>query len=53
MTTKFHPTPMVPDGMFPSATFCVFSNRFLAIILAAGLCWRTHGFVFPTAAPLW
>ena len=34
MTTTFEPTPGAPDGRFPSAAFCVFSNRFLAIIVA-------------------
>jgi adenosine 3'-phospho 5'-phosphosulfate transporter B2 len=38
--------------MFPSATFCVFSNRFLAIIVAAVVCLRRHGTV-QTNAPLW
>ena len=34
MTTTFEPTSSAPDGKFPSAAFCVFSNRFLAIIVA-------------------
>jgi len=34
MTTTFEPTKSAPDGKFPSAAFCVFSNRFLAIIVA-------------------
>eukprot|EP00580_Thalassiosira_gravida_P009005 CAMPEP_0201652586 /NCGR_PEP_ID=MMETSP0493-20130528/44554_1 /ASSEMBLY_ACC=CAM_ASM_000838 /TAXON_ID=420259 /ORGANISM="Thalassiosira gravida, Strain GMp14c1" /LENGTH=445 /DNA_ID=CAMNT_0048129109 /DNA_START=106 /DNA_END=1443 /DNA_ORIENTATION=- len=34
MTTTFTPTASAPDGRFPSAAFCVFSNRFLAIIVA-------------------
>lgn len=34
MTTKFTPTERVPSGKFPSAAFCVFSNRFLAVIVA-------------------
>lgn len=34
MTTEFMPTARVPSGMFPSAAFCVFSNRFLAVIVA-------------------
>jgi hypothetical protein len=38
-------------GMFPSATFCVFSNRFLAIIVAAMCCWWWHGTVL-SSAPL-
>ena len=51
MDTKFNPTPRVPTGMFPSATFCVFSNRFLAIIVAAIVCLVIHGTV-ASAAPL-
>ena len=51
MDTKFTPTPRVPNGMFPSATFCVFSNRFLAIIVAAAVCQIVHGTVV-SAAPL-
>jgi hypothetical protein len=39
MNTKYQPTPLNPSGMFPSATFCVFSNRFLAIIVAAIICY--------------
>jgi len=34
MTTVFTPTERVPSGKFPSAAFCVFSNRFLAVIVA-------------------
>jgi len=34
MTSVFLPTKSSPDGRFPSAAFCVFSNRFLAIIVA-------------------
>ena len=34
MTTQFHPTERVPSGKFPSAAFCVFSNRFLAVLVA-------------------
>mmetsp|Transcript_23781 Transcript_23781/g.53674 ORF Transcript_23781/g.53674 Transcript_23781/m.53674 type:complete len:373 (+) Transcript_23781:162-1280(+) len=52
MTTKMEPTPLVPDGMFPSATFCVFSNRFFAIIVAAVMCLHLYGTV-QTPAPLW
>lgn len=51
MNTQYSPTPMNPSGMFPSATFCVFSNRFLAIIFAALCCWRVHGTVY-SSAPL-
>ena len=32
MTSEFEATPNVPDGNFPSAAFCVFSNRFLAVL---------------------
>lgn len=52
MTTEYQPTPLVPDGKFPSATFCVFSNRALAIVVAAGMCLYTHK-TLQTAAPLW
>lgn len=34
MTTEFTPTERVPSGKFPSAAFCVFSNRFLAVLVA-------------------
>jgi solute carrier family 35 (adenosine 3'-phospho 5'-phosphosulfate transporter), member B2 len=53
MTTQFKPTDRVPSGKFPSAAFCVFSNRFLAVIVAM-LCVRIkHGTVFNNnAAPL-
>lgn len=51
MDTKYEPTPMNPSGMFPSATFCVFSNRFLAIIVAALVCLRVHNTVL-SSAPL-
>eukprot|EP01083_Nonionella_stella_P108675 316267_1 len=52
MTTKMNPTPLNPSGMFPSPTFCVFSNRFLAIILAAIICYQKYG-TLQTPAPLW
>jgi adenosine 3'-phospho 5'-phosphosulfate transporter B2 len=51
MDTEFEPTPMTPSGRFPSATFCVFSNRFLAIIVSAMACYYSHGTV-ASAAPL-
>lgn len=51
MGTAFTPTPRNPSGMFPSATFCVFSNRFLAIIVAAIICRIKHG-TFQSSAPL-
>ena len=54
MTTQFTPTPRVPSGKFPSAAFCVFSNRFLAVIVAAVAVRVKHGSVFHNnAAPLW
>lgn len=54
MTTQFSATPMVPSGKFPSAAFCVFSNRFLAVIVAAVAVRVKHGSVFRNnAAPLW
>ena len=52
MTTKMHSTPLVPDGIFPSSLFCVFLNRFLAIIVAAVVCFRLYG-TLKTPAPLW
>lgn len=53
MTTQFTPTAKVPDGMFPSATFCVFSNRFLAIIVAMIAVKLRHGAVYENnVAPL-
>jgi adenosine 3'-phospho 5'-phosphosulfate transporter B2 len=54
MTTKFTPTEHVPDGKFPSAAFCVFSNRFLAVIIGAIACKIKHGAVYANNhAPLW
>lgn len=46
MTKNFEPTPSVPDGKFPSAAFCVFSNRFLAVIVGAISCRLKHGAFF-------
>lgn len=51
MSQKFEPTPLNPSGMFPSATFCVFSNRLLAIIVAYAACKYMHGTV-QSSAPL-
>lgn len=53
MTTSFHPTARVPDGKFPSAAFCVFSNRFLAVIVAL-ICVRLRkgAFFANNVAPL-
>ena len=54
MTTQFNPTPNVPSGKFPSAAFCVFSNRFLAVIVAMIAVKLKHGAVFSNnKAPLW
>lgn len=53
MTTEFEPTEHVPDGRFPSAAFCVFSNRFLAIIVAMIAVKLRHGAVYANnVAPL-
>lgn len=53
MTTKFNPTPHAPDGKFPSAAFCVFSNRFLALIIALIAVKYKHGSFFSNGtAPL-
>lgn len=54
MTTEFTPTENVPSGRFPSAAFCVFSNRFLAVIVAIIAVRIKHGSVFGNnKAPLW
>lgn len=50
MNTKFKPTSSSPDGFFPSAIFCVFSNRFLAIIISAAICLIKHR-TLTSAAP--
>jgi adenosine 3'-phospho 5'-phosphosulfate transporter B2 len=53
MTTEFTPTVNVPSGKFPSAAFCVFSNRFLAVIVATIAVRIKHGSVFANnKAPL-
>ena len=53
MTTTFEPTSTAPDGKFPSAAFCVFSNRFLAIIVAIIAVRIRHGaLVANNVAPL-
>lgn len=53
MTTDFKPTPSVPSGRFPSAAFCVFSNRFLAVIVALLAVRIKHGAFFANnVAPL-
>jgi len=54
MTTTFEATNHAPDGRFPSAGFCVFSNRFLAIIVAIISVKLRHGSVYDTCiAPLY
>jgi solute carrier family 35 (adenosine 3'-phospho 5'-phosphosulfate transporter), member B2 len=45
MNSTFIPTPSSPSGKFPSATFCVFSNRVVAVIVAWIACKRVHGTV--------
>ena len=53
MTTEFNPTEGSPNGRFPSAAFCVFSNRFLAVIVAMIAVRIKHGAVFSNnTAPL-
>mmetsp|Transcript_13200 Transcript_13200/g.36456 ORF Transcript_13200/g.36456 Transcript_13200/m.36456 type:complete len:412 (-) Transcript_13200:1444-2679(-) len=53
MTTQFEPTKRVVSGKFPSAAFCVFSNRFLAVIVAIIAVRIKHGAVFANnKAPL-
>mmetsp|Transcript_101677 Transcript_101677/g.291404 ORF Transcript_101677/g.291404 Transcript_101677/m.291404 type:complete len:335 (+) Transcript_101677:146-1150(+) len=51
-TTTYNPTPLVPSGKFPSATFLVFANRILAIAIAAVLCLYRHG-TLQSGAPFW
>lgn len=51
MNSEYTPSALNPSGKFPSATFCVFSNRFLAIIVATIACLRYHGTV-QSSAPL-
>ena len=46
MTTVFEPTPGALDGKFPSPAFCVFSNRFLAVIVGAIACKIKHGALY-------
>jgi adenosine 3'-phospho 5'-phosphosulfate transporter B2 len=53
MTSQFNPTDHVPDGKFPSAAFCVFSNRLFAVIVAMIAVRLRHGSVFSNnVAPL-
>lgn len=54
MTTEFTPTEKVPSGKFPSAAFCVFSNRFLAVLVAMVTVHIKHGAIFANnKAPLY
>ena len=54
MTSTFNPTDRVPSGKFPSAAFCVFSNRLLAVIVAMIMVKIRHGAVFANnTAPLY
>jgi len=54
MTSTFNPTDRVPSGRFPSAAFCVFSNRLLAVIVAMIMVKIRHGAVFANnTAPLY
>jgi solute carrier family 35 (adenosine 3'-phospho 5'-phosphosulfate transporter), member B2 len=54
MTKEFTPTDRVPTGKFPSAAFCVFSNRFLAVLVALVAVRYKHGAFFSNnKAPLW
>jgi len=53
MTSTFVATKSAPDGRFPSAAFCVFSNRLLAIIVAIISVKIRHGAVLANnVAPL-
>ncbi len=53
MTSTFNATNRVPDGRFPSAAFCVFSNRLLAVMVAMIMVRIRHGAVFSNnTAPL-
>jgi adenosine 3'-phospho 5'-phosphosulfate transporter B2 len=53
MSSTFVPTEHAPDGRFPSAAFVVFSNRFLAVIVALIAVRTKHGAFFSNnTAPL-
>jgi adenosine 3'-phospho 5'-phosphosulfate transporter B2 len=52
MTTEFTPTPLVPSGRFPSSSFCVFSNRLVAMTIAAAICVTWRGGLRGAAPPL-
>mmetsp|Transcript_17370 Transcript_17370/g.32958 ORF Transcript_17370/g.32958 Transcript_17370/m.32958 type:complete len:496 (+) Transcript_17370:87-1574(+) len=43
MTTHFVPTPRVPSGRFPSASFCVFGNRLMALLVSGAVVTYRHG----------
>lgn len=49
MTTEFTPTPNAQNGKFPSAAFCVFSNRFLALTVSLIIVKIKHGKYFSVA----
>ncbi len=49
MTTEFEKSPMIPTGLFPSASFVVFCNRILAMLVAGIICLYRFGSVFGTA----
>jgi adenosine 3'-phospho 5'-phosphosulfate transporter B2 len=51
MTGSYSPTPLSPTGRFPSAAFCVFSNRLLAVLLGSSLVRVRHGALFPPGSP--
>jgi len=52
-TDKYVPTKGAPDGKFPSAAFVVFSNRFLAVLVALVMVRIKHGAFFANnTAPL-
>lgn len=51
MNSTYEPTDINPSGKFPSATFCVFSNRIVAIIVSSTIVRFRFG-TWQTAAPL-
>lgn len=51
MTTQFEATEHVENGMFPSATFCVLSNRAIAIAVGFCICYYKHGRISSPVAP--
>ena len=52
MSSTYTPTSLNPSGKFPSAIFCVFANRIVAVIVAAIICYFQNGSV-ETGVPLW